>query len=145
MRSLVFLAFSTCALAEFKGIHFEGVVDVDKVTELVVEKAKPGVVFVTQPWCGACKSLKKAISHSKEVKKLAKEFVMIHAEGDDGAQWQGAGESLGYIPRVYFLSSKGERLDQFTGQNEKYTRFFSDADSVIEAMTAVIANEASEL
>lgn len=113
-------------------------VDVADVTEEVKAKQKPGLVFVTQPWCGACKNLKTQVSKSASAKSLMEKFVVVHASEDDGQQWQAEGEDDGYIPRVYFLGKDGKMTD-ILGPNEEYTHFFGNAADLEKAMKKALA------
>ena len=51
-------------------IPFGNVVSVEDVKASIAEEGKPAVVFVTQPWCGACKALKRSVNVDGEIKAL---------------------------------------------------------------------------
>ncbi len=115
-------------------------VDVDPFLAEVRSEGKPGVVFVTQPWCGACKNLKKSINASPQLKTLLGQFVVAHASGNDGTQWQGGeGKSDGYIPRVYFFNPDGSR-HEVAAPNPKYEFFFPTALGVEKGLKQVLAS-----
>jgi len=120
-------------------IEFATVVNVDDVKAEVRARKKPAVVFVTQPWCGACKHIKASINKNEDFKNMLEEdFIAVHAAGDDGAQWQVEGSNDGYIPRIYFLSPSGDFI-KATSPNPEYKYFFPDAGSIQKAMTKVLA------
>eukprot|EP00929_Paragymnodinium_shiwhaense_P090156 TRINITY_DN50355_c0_g1_i1.p1 TRINITY_DN50355_c0_g1~~TRINITY_DN50355_c0_g1_i1.p1 ORF type:complete len:310 (-),score=93.31 TRINITY_DN50355_c0_g1_i1:192-1067(-) len=121
-------------------IPFSDSVDVDDVTAEVKAQGKPGLVFVTQPWCGACKNLKTQVSQTDSVKKMLSKFVVVHAAEDAGAQWQADGEDEGYIPRVYFMAKTGKMLD-VRGPSEDHARFFGNARALEKAMKSVLAEK----
>jgi len=121
-------------------IPFGKAVSVADVKAEVKSSKKPGLIFVTQPWCGACKHLKTSVSRSSKVKELMKDFVVAHAAAEAGEEWQGPGKSDGYIPRVYFMGTDGEFLE-VPSPNEDYAYFFPDAGSVEKAMTKVLATQ----
>lgn len=131
---------------EMEGI-FVSAVSVQDVQDEVRTQAKPGVVFVTQPWCGACKNLKSVLASNGKLRTLLEQnFVVAHVSGDAGKEWQAPGKDDGYIPRVYFLGKDGKMLDVH-GPNEKYSHFFSDAASLEEAFrkTLTVVNDDDEL
>mmetsp|Transcript_120254 Transcript_120254/g.374453 ORF Transcript_120254/g.374453 Transcript_120254/m.374453 type:complete len:156 (+) Transcript_120254:71-538(+) len=118
-------------------LPFGKAVSVEDVKMEVKAQGKPGIVFVTQPWCGACKSLKQSVNKSDKLRRLMEKFVVAHATEDDGKQWQAPGKDDGYIPRVYFLSPEGEMLDK-KGPNQQYAHFFSSAEAVETAMNEIL-------
>jgi len=121
-----------------ESINIASEVNVDAVKKLLSKNNKPGVVFVTQPWCGACKGLKKSINGDDSFKALLEQFVVVHATGDDGTQWQAEGQSDGYIPRVYFLSAQGEMI-KVPPPNSDYAYFFPSSDAVKKGMQLLLA------
>ncbi|CAE8597941.1 unnamed protein product [Polarella glacialis] len=146
VRSLLLLMacavpFATAADGEFdESIPFVKAVSIADVTTEVVSQKKPAVVFVTQPWCGACKGLKRDINGNKEFQKSLDKFVVAHVVGDDGKEWQFPGETDGYIPRVYFLDTAGKMVD-LKGPNAKYGRFFSSGNSVQDAALKLLKQQ----
>ena len=126
-------------------IPFGNAVSVEDVKASIAEEGKPAVVFVTQPWCGACKALKRSVNVDGEIKALLGNFVVAHASGDDGSQWQAPGKSDGYIPRVYFLNADGSYAD-VTAPNPSYSYFFPSATAVKKGLEQVLqANKVGEL
>jgi len=119
-------------------LPFVSAVNVDDIRREVAEKQKPGIVFVTQPWCGACKNLKRSINQHDEVKELMENFVVVHAAEEAGNQWQAPGQQDGYIPRLYFLDLNGNVLD-VVGPNAQHSHFFPDGNSVKKGMEQTLA------
>ena len=114
-------------------------VDVADVVAQIKSTGKPGVVIVTQPWCGACKSLKKSINADTEIATMFEDFVVAYAEGDAGKQWQAPGKwnsTVYYIPRVYFLDRQGE-FAKVLAPNPSYDYYFSSAEDVKRGMRVV--------
>lgn len=98
---------------------------------------KPMLVLVTQPWCGACKNLKRAINaNAPSFTSLLNEFAVVHAVGDDGQQWMEDGH--GYVPQTYFLAAGGESDLGVQGPNPKYAHFFADEPSLATAMNSAL-------
>ena len=123
-------------------IDISSAVSVEDVQKEIASSGKPGVVFVTQPWCGACKGLKKSINGDSEFKDMLKKFVVVHASGDDASQWQGEGQADGYIPRVYFLKSNGKMID-VPAPNEQYKYFFPSSAAVKSGLETLLEAENS--
>mmetsp|Transcript_77582 Transcript_77582/g.203692 ORF Transcript_77582/g.203692 Transcript_77582/m.203692 type:complete len:176 (-) Transcript_77582:113-640(-) len=123
-------------------VPFVDKVSVEDVTQLVKTQQKPGLVIVTQPWCGACKSLKSSVNQNEGIKKLMQEFVTVHAVADAGKPWQAPGKEDGYIPRVYFLDKKTGAFLDVKGPNAQYAHFFSSGDDLEKAMKKVLAGKA---
>eukprot|EP01062_Namystynia_karyoxenos_P028829 TRINITY_DN21779_c0_g1_i1.p2 TRINITY_DN21779_c0_g1~~TRINITY_DN21779_c0_g1_i1.p2 ORF type:complete len:174 (+),score=72.76 TRINITY_DN21779_c0_g1_i1:75-524(+) len=133
-------AFLLCALLGYAAAqefdadiekHFSKHSSRSEVFAEAEEQGKPVMVLITQPWCGACKNLKRAVNSGSKVKKLLKDFVVVHAVGDSGKNWQDAGH--GYVPQTYFFNTKGDSLD-VDGPNAQYKHFFGDEDSLANAM-----------
>ena len=142
---LLITTFVSAVAQEFdSSIDIAKVVDVDAVKKQLVQENKPGLVFVTQPWCGACKGLKKSINGDQAFKDMLKEFVVVHASGEDGAQWQADGQNDGYIPRVYFLDAKGNMQD-ITAPNPKYAYLFPSSEAVKKGMETLLSNHKESL
>ena len=94
---------------------------------------KPAVVFVTQPWCGACKRLKYTIKSQIDSFDLFNSFLMVAVEGDENLLWQFGDEKAKYVPRTYFLDIDGKMHD-VKGPKEKYARFYSTGKDVAESL-----------
>merc|ERR1712178_420402 len=83
----------SCAIADdfstdVETTFFKGTT-MDEVKAEMEATGKPGVIMVTQPWCGACKGLKRSINEDKDLQKLMRDrFVVVHASGDAGKVWQ---------------------------------------------------------
>ena len=70
-RAAIVLAFlfSVSTAQEFNDdVPFSKSVSVVDVKAEIKNSGKPAVVFVTQPWCGACKQLKSSINGDAGVK-----------------------------------------------------------------------------
>ena len=144
LRDILLAAVCLCGHAIAQEFDLPGIlsshVDVDPFLAEVRREGKPGVVFVTQPWCGACKNLKKSINGSPELKTLLGQFVVAHASGNDGTQWQGGeGKSDGYIPRVYFFNPDGSR-HEVDAPNPDYEFFFPSSAAVEKGLKQVLAS-----
>ena len=97
---------------------------------------KPVMVLLTQPWCGACKSLKASINAGDKVSSAMKEFDVIHVEGDGGQMWQENGH--GYVPQAYFFGSKGQPL-HVEGPMMEYKHFFANESALADGMKTALA------
>ena len=146
MKLLLCLLAATLANSqEFDAnIAISAAVAPDEVKAALVREGKPGVVFVTQPWCGACKGLKRSINGDDDFKELMKSFVVVHASGDDGKQWQAEGQDDGYIPRVYFLNKDGSMMD-VQAPNPSYAYFFPSSDAVKAGMNQLLEQYNTDL
>mmetsp|Transcript_107695 Transcript_107695/g.303363 ORF Transcript_107695/g.303363 Transcript_107695/m.303363 type:complete len:179 (+) Transcript_107695:58-594(+) len=112
-------------------------VDVADVRKEILAQAKPAIVIVTQSWCGACTYIKNDINSRDSIKELMKKFVVVHAEGEKGDQWQADGRVDDYIPRVYFFGLSGQHIPMH-GESEKYEYFFNSAELMEKAMKEVL-------
>lgn len=123
---------------------FSDAVSVEEVKLQVQELKKPAMVIVTQPWCGACKGLKRSMNDNVEqLRGLMGEFVVVHAAAEAGNEWQAPGQNEGYIPRVYFLDQRGDFLP-VAGPNEDYKHFFQDVDALEKGMRAALKHDSKE-
>ena len=104
-----------------------------EVQKAVIAKGKPGVVFVTQSWCGACDFLKSNLNESS-LKDRMNEFVVVAIEGDDGVNFQKGDNKDEYVPRVYFLNADGTFYDKGSAPNPDYEFFFPAAHSVMQVL-----------
>ena len=135
---------ATAAAQEFsKDIPFVKATSVADVKKEVAAQGKPAMVFVTQPWCGACKGLKNSVSKSDSPKVLMKNFVVVHAKEDEGKDWQWPGANDGYVPRVYFLDKAGEYV-AYKAPNPNYKYFLAQADQVETAAKALLKAAGSD-
>ncbi len=100
-------------------------------------------------WCGACKALRPQFAASAELRDAAGAFAALVNAADDeepaGAQYAPDG---GYIPRVLFLSPRGDVITADYAQNaaagDKYRYFHSSPATLATAMRAVSARAAAE-
>jgi len=120
------------------------------VREEVQHRHKLGLVFVTQPWCGACDRLKRSMNQDDSpLHALLKEFVVFNHEGDNVKQWQAPPlhdprKNDTYVPRVYFLGLDGEFLPQ-VGPSERHPYFYKDAMALLKSVVAVLEDKKTEL
>jgi len=123
---------------------------ISAVKEEVRRQHKPGMVFVTQPWCVACDALKKSFNDDTgPMPDLLKEFVVVHHEGAPAKQWQVAPfhrphKDDTYVPRIYFLGVDGEVLNQH-GPVEDYPFFYKDSFAVLRSVVDVLQQHRDEL
>jgi thiol-disulfide isomerase/thioredoxin len=135
---LLLAFFATVTAQDFDAdIPMSSSITVEDVKAELLSTGKPGVVFVTQPWCGACKGLKKSINGDAAFKEALKDFVVVNVSGEDGTQWQAEGKSDGYIPRVYFLTKDGKMLD-IKAPNPDYAYFFPSSGAVKDGMNQLL-------
>ncbi len=99
------------------------------------ETGRPILLLVHRTWCGACKQLRPRFAESKEIERLAGDFVMVrtHEEGGDfdGDLFKPDG---GYFPRILFFDSAGNFLEQVTQREDKYKYFHYEEASIVKAM-----------
>jgi len=74
--------------------HFIEIEGPEFIEDLSLDK--PVMVLVTQPWCGACKNLKRQVNSGTNVKLELENFAVVFAEGNLGKNWQHDGHS--YVP-----------------------------------------------
>lgn len=126
------------------------VATVQAVREEVRHRHKLGLVFVTQPWCGACDRLKRSMNgDDSPLHALMKEFVIFNHEGDNVKQWQAPPlhdprKNDTYVPRVYFLGLDGEFLPQ-RGPSGRHPYFYKDAMALLKSVVAVLEDKKTEL
>jgi glutaredoxin len=105
------------------------------------EKGRPICLIFYTSWCPHCTNYSKVFNDSRIVEK-AKEFVMIRIDKDQNRelsrQYSPDGE---YIPRTYFLSSKGELDASLTENRPKYKYFYNENDpgSLLAGMERAVA------
>merc|ERR1712107_953642 len=120
------------------GLEFSKATSKAEVQTEIKKQRKPAVVFVTQPWCAMCKNLMNSAAGHTSLKTTLAKFVVVHAEGDDGKQWQAS--DGGYVPRLFFLDAEGKSI-RISGPNKKYSHFFSTADEVNAALTKLLEGD----
>ena len=99
------------------------------------------MVIVTQPWCGACKNLKRQVNSGSAVKTAMGDFEVVHAVGDSGKQWQESGH--GYVPQTYFYHADGSQME-VSGPNPKYAHFFGGEKALAQAMEKALGIHSSK-
>ncbi|MEE2830613.1 MAG: thioredoxin family protein [Myxococcota bacterium] len=107
--------------------------------EALVEAKRTGkpicLVFYTE-WCPHCTNYSKVFHDPKVVARSGK-FVMVRIDKDKNPELSRKFAPDGeYIPRTYFLSSKGELDASIHAPREKYRYFYDEADpaSVLAGM-----------
>eukprot|EP00667_Euglena_gracilis_P022202 EG_transcript_24607 len=131
------------AAAEFaRDLAFAPVETEAELQQRVRQAHKPGMVFATQPWCGACNSLKESVSGHAGVRRLWDSFVVANVEGDASYPWQFPGETERYVPRIYFMDLQGNIMN-LHGFNKQYPRFFAAGDAVEAAMREALRRAAA--
>ena len=89
---------------------------------------KPICLFFYTAWCPHCANYSKLFSDPKVVEK-SKSFVMIRLDNDKNKELSKKyGPDGEYIPRTYFLSSKGRLEESLSEQRPQYKYFYSESD-----------------
>ncbi len=116
---------------------------------LAAASEKPLMLVIWKTWCGACKALRPLFSDSAEIASEAANFVVVNTVDDEepaGAEYSPDG---GYIPRILFLSPKGEVMTDPVAQNHaagaQYRYFHSSPATIVETMKAVSARTAASV
>jgi thiol:disulfide interchange protein len=87
---------------------------------------KPICLIFYTTWCPHCANYSKVFSDPEVVKK-SKSFVMIRLDKDQNKELSQKFAPDGeYIPRTYFLSSKGELDATLTEQRDQYKYFYDE-------------------
>ena len=112
--------------------------------ELAKSTGQLAMVVIHKSWCGACKALGPKVAASEEIASLGSQLVMVNVldtEEPTGDIGQALSPDGGYIPRVLFISPKGEVLPEFynEGGNAKYKYFYGDAPSLAVTMRKALA------
>lgn len=106
------------------------------VHEVAGKAGKASMVIVMTTWCGACAGLRKSVNAGSKVRPLLDRFVVAYAEDDDKKHdWTVPGQD--YVPQVYFFTADGKRLPIYAG-SEQYKYFFSDENTLADAMTRAL-------
>mmetsp|Transcript_4953 Transcript_4953/g.8824 ORF Transcript_4953/g.8824 Transcript_4953/m.8824 type:complete len:220 (+) Transcript_4953:78-737(+) len=93
--------------------------------QAAVQKHKPGIVLVLEPWCPMCRGLVKSINENPSFQSLLSTVEVSAIDGDASHDLQFDGEAEGYVPRVYFVSPEGKLQD--IRNSEKWRRFYGDS------------------
>ncbi|XP_069127296.1 thioredoxin domain-containing protein 12-like [Argopecten irradians] len=101
---------------------------------------KPVMLIIHKSWCGACKSLKPKVQASSAIKEVSKDFVMVNAEDDEEPGDSKFSPDGGYIPRIFFLDSDGNVLNDFYNKdgNSQYKYYYYSADHIVKTMKSVL-------
>jgi thiol-disulfide isomerase/thioredoxin len=90
------------------------------------EKKPVCLIFFTE-WCPHCANYSK-VFHDPKVIEESKKFVMIRLDKDKNAELSKKYAPDGeYIPRTFFLSSKGE-LSQIHAPRTQYVYFYDESN-----------------
>jgi len=89
---------------------------------------KPVCLIFYTDWCPHCANYSKVFHDDKVVEK-SKQFVMIRLNKDQNDAISGKYAPDGqYIPRTFFLNSKGELQPDIHEQRDQYKYFYSESD-----------------
>ena len=97
---------------------------------------KPVCLIFYTDWCPHCTNYS-GVFHDPKVVEKTKQFVMIRLNKDQqpdlSAKYAPDGQ---YIPRTYFLSSKGELVPEIHAPRDKFKYFYDEASpaSVLTGM-----------
>jgi hypothetical protein len=85
------------------------------------------LVFYTE-WCPHCTNYAR-VFHDPEVVKRSKQFVMVRVDKDKNKELSGKYAPDGeYIPRTYFLSSKGALDAENIARSDRFKYFYDEKD-----------------
>ncbi|XP_060085660.1 thioredoxin domain-containing protein 12-like [Ylistrum balloti] len=101
---------------------------------------KPVMLIIHKSWCGACKSLKPKFEASQAIKEVSQEFVMVNAEDDEEPGDSKFTPDGGYIPRIFFLDSDGNVLNDHYNKdgNSQYKYYYYSPDHIVKSMKGVL-------
>ncbi|KAG8222805.1 hypothetical protein J437_LFUL005011 [Ladona fulva] len=101
---------------------------------------KPLMLVIHKSWCGACKALKPKFAASKGIQALSSNFVMVNAMDSEEPSDKKYAPDGGYIPRILFLSSEGDVLEDIVndGGNPSYKYYYFGVSDIISSMKKVI-------
>ncbi|XP_001639665.2 uncharacterized protein LOC5519795 isoform X2 [Nematostella vectensis] len=108
------------------------------------EKEKILVLLIHKTWCGSCKALKPKFAASEELAEMSKKFVMVNVEDKEepsGSQFVVDGE---YVPRIYFLNSKGEVDESIYNEGTKHRHvkyYYESPEELIASMKRALGEE----
>ena len=97
---------------------------------------KPICLIFYTDWCPHCRNYS-GVFHDPKVVETSKEFVMIRLNADQEKELaQQYALDGGYIPRTFFLSSKGEVDGSIHAPRDKFMYFYDEKnpESVLTAM-----------
>ncbi|EDV22171.1 uncharacterized protein TRIADDRAFT_59397 [Trichoplax adhaerens] len=89
---------------------------------------KPLMLIIHKSWCGACAALKPKFASANEISELSNHFVMVNSEDDDETEDKAYAPDGVYYPRILFLNSDGEVLENIfnEGGNPEYKYYYSE-------------------
>eukprot|EP01121_Diplochlamys_sp_Union-15-3_P015820 TRINITY_DN5289_c0_g1_i1.p1 TRINITY_DN5289_c0_g1~~TRINITY_DN5289_c0_g1_i1.p1 ORF type:complete len:171 (-),score=25.04 TRINITY_DN5289_c0_g1_i1:73-585(-) len=108
-----------------------------EATEKAKENGKHTMVLFTKPWCGACKTLKKALVQSKKFEEACQQFNVVNVEEDSENPKDNKFSPDGaYIPRVFFVSSDGVVETDIYNQrgSDKHKYYYSNDVDLVQRM-----------
>lgn len=104
---------------------------------------KPIMYLLTQPWCGACKRLKRTFVEEGQPKltmeTVSKQYIMVSVDGKEndklGSEFAPDG---GYIPRILFAEPSGKLRPDIKNPASpaQYKYFYTSAAQVAQALEA---------
>ncbi len=114
----------------------EGLAEADK-------SGKPVCLIFYTDWCPHCTRYSGRF-HDEKVIAKSKNFVMIRLNKEKNTELSGKYAPDGqYIPRTFFLSSKGTVLDSIKAPRDKYQHFFNPqaSDELLAAMDSALKSD----
>lgn len=109
---------------------------------------KPLVLLIHKTWCGACKALKPVFAESQDIADLSKDFVMVNVEDEEEPKDEKYRPDGRYIPRILFLSSDGEVMDEVYNKHGKHKDtkyYYGKTSEIVASMRSVLKIDSSDV
>lgn len=109
---------------------------------------KPLMLLIHKTWCGGCKALKSVFSQSQEIADLSKDFVMVNLEDEEEPKDEKYSPDGKYIPRILFLLSSGEVMEDVYNKNGKHKEtkyYYGRTSQVVDSMKSVLKSNGKDV
>lgn len=94
-------------------------------SKLAAQQSKPIFLLLYADWCPHCRALG-AVFADPEIEALSKRFVMVRQNHDENPSWMEPFKKYGgYVPRIFFLDSKGKMREEVTSGHPRYPYFYA--------------------
>lgn len=94
-------------------------------SKLAEKSGRAICLVVYADWCPQCRKLA-PVFQDEQLVALSKDLVMVLQDNDEKPKWlqERYGRLGGYVPRIFFLDSRGNLVEDLTGGHAKYPHYY---------------------